>query len=339
VTLPLLSNEADKKHPWAKFKATPSTPRPPAPRPTAFTALKAVARTPTAPTTLPPVAPPPGAAPNVSFPKPRAIAPVALPARPAAAATPAKAAPAETPRNDWAAPRRVEKAETAPFDPQDRTVPPFGISEELAQAFTQVAAADAELTAKKKRGAGAKGFWLWRAAPDSAEDLNLRRRFVAWWRDWRKTPSFKVLAAFVILYAALAVVRRPSATMLEETRHAEELTTLQSFLKSYTGAGGAVMAEKPHGGAELYPRGILLQGEMLEAFRRAAVGESFSMTVREPMWNPVASFYGYPPVFAGGVYFQLERKFNLTLYRFTYLVRKDTEKTGTILLAKAELAF
>jgi hypothetical protein len=334
-----LSNEADKKHPWAKFKAAPGVPRPPALRPTALTALKAVARAPTpltAPTTPPPAIPPTGAAPVISFPKPRAIAPVALPPKPEPAT--AKPTPAETRRNDWAAPRHVEKTEAA-REEQERTVPPFGITEELADAFTKVAAADAELTANKKRAGGPKGFWLRRSAAASAEESNLRGRFTGWWRDWKKTPSFKVLAAFATLYIALAVVRRPSATVLEQTRHAEELATLQNFLKSYTAAGGAVMAEKPHGGAELYPRGILLQGEMLEAFRRAAVGESFSVAVREPMWNPLASFYGYPPVFADGTYFQLERKFNLTLYRFTYLIRKDTEKTGTILLAKAELAF
>lgn len=342
-----MSNEPDKQHPWAKFKAAPQAPHvplapaPATPRPsTAASAPKPLARAPIVP-------PPPAAAPAapstpapptpvpaaIAFPK-RVVAPVALPARPA---KPAEVED-EAPRKDWAAPRLPGTADKPGRDPQERTIPPFGIDQATADAFVQAAEEDAAFLRKKR--ADEPGFSLWRAIQESFAVSGERSRSLAeWWRDWRKTATFKVLAAFLVFYAVLAVVRRPNATAIEQSRHAEELGALQTFFKNYAAAGGVVLAEKPHGGTELYPRGILLQAEMLDAFRRAPLGEAFSVAVTDPMWNPLASFYGYPPIFVGGTYFHLERKFNLRLYRFTFLIRKDSEKSGTILLTKVELGF
>jgi hypothetical protein len=315
-----LSKEPEPTHPWAKFRATPSTPRPPAAfRPPALKPLpRALAPRPLAPAAAPVNAKPPMPA----FPKPRAITAV-LPVEPA------NPAASEAPATNWAAPRpsthfplsELETddaiADPRARDPQERTIPPFAISDEFAAEFEKVAAADAEIIARRQR----------------------RAQRAEWWRAWRKTSSFKVLLTFVVLYAGLAILRKPSDTALEQSRHAEEQRVLQTFLKSYTAAGGTVLAEKPHGGSELYPRGVLLQGEMLDAFRRAAIGSTFTVQVQDPMWNPIAGFYGYPPIFVGGNYFHLDRRFNLALYRCTFLLRKDSEQAGAILMAKAELAF
>lgn len=192
--------------------------------------------------------------------------------------------------------------------------------------------------AKKKRKRGA--FWLWKSFKDDVRNFRqTARRLAAWWRQWRKTANFFVLLAFIVLYAVFAALRTPSEAIIEQSRHAEEMAAMQAFLKSYCAAGGMVLAERPHGGAELYPRGVLLEGEMLEAFNRAPLGEVFVARVRPPAWNPLSGFYGFPPVYAGGDYFHLERKFNLSLYRCSFLIRKDTLQSGTMLLSRVELAF
>jgi len=183
-------------------------------------------------------------------------------------------------------------------------------------------------------------FWLWRSIRDDLRNSGERlRRLAAWWRRWRRTSGFLVLLAFVVLYGVLAALRQPSEAVIEQSRHAEEIATLQDFLKSYCAVGGPVFAERPHGGAELYPRGVLLQGELLSAFNHAPTGGVFVAQVRAPAWNPLADFYGFSPIYAGGVYFHLERKFNLALYRCSFLIRKDTPQAGEILLTRVELAY
>ncbi len=99
-----------------------------------------------------------------------------------------------------------------------------------------------------------------------------------------------------------------------------------------------MFAARAHGGSEIYPRGVVLQDEMLVAFHRANVGETFTVKTSGGAWNPLSGFYGYPPIFVGGVYFVLERKFNFALYECTFLLRKDSEKAGAILIARVEVA-
>ena len=135
-----------------------------------------------------------------------------------------------------------------------------------------------------------------------------------------------------------SLVRAPSDEVAERARHAEEIAFFGGFLKNYAAAGGTVLAEKPHGGSELYPRGVLLKGELLSTFERTPVGEVFVARVTSADSNLLAGFYGYPPIFVGGSYFNLERPFNYSLYRCTYLIRKDSEKSGALLMARLEVA-
>jgi hypothetical protein len=213
----------------------------------------------------------------------------------------------------------------APAKGSGVTAAPFGPSTELSAALADVVADDAELATVKLRPR--------LRAEETSRGYNLSE----WWRGWRRTAGFRGLVTFILVYGALALVRQPSAAVREQSRHAEEMAALQNFLKSYAAAGGFVLAEKPHGGTELYPRGIVLQGDLLAAFRRAAAGET--LTVNNPAWNPIAAFYGYPPIYAGGDYFHLDRRFSLTNYRFQFLIRKDSEQAGRLLLAKVEPAF
>lgn len=181
--------------------------------------------------------------------------------------------------------------------------------------------------------------WLGLAVRDSVRHRRESgRRLAAWWGRWRRTASFQVLVAFVAIYGVLAYMRAPSDVVVERSRHAEEIGFLQDFLKSYCKAGGLVLAEKPHGGAELYPRGMVLKGEALAAFGRTPVGEVFTTTATGAGGNPLLGFYGFPPIYAGGSYFNLERKFNFSLYKCTYLIRKDSETAGVMLMARVEMA-
>lgn len=199
---------------------------------------------------------------------------------------------------------------------------------------------DPTLSAASAKKKTRPSFWLWKSFTDDLRTSGERlHRLAAWWQHWRKTSSFLVLLTFLVLYGLLATLRQPSEVVVEQSRHAEEIAFLQNFLKSYCAAGGTVFAERSHGGAELYPRGVLLQGDLLDAFNRAAVGNVFVARVRSPAWNPLEAFYGFPPIYAGGGYFHLERKFNLALYRCSFLVRKDTPQAGALLLARVEPAY
>ncbi len=215
---------------------------------------------------------------------------------------------------------------------------PFAPSKELVAAFDEVVADDAELATVTIRPRPGKrpDASSWSSFKDAVRSGH---SLIVWWRSWRKTAAFRGFVTFLVMYGVLAVVRKPSEAVIEQSRHAGELAALQDFFKSYCAAGGVVLGEKPHGGAELYPRGIVLQGDLLVAFRRAAVGETFAVQVRDPAWNPISAFYGYPPIYGGGTYFNLERKFKLSLYRFHFLMIKDTEQSGRMLLGKVELAF
>jgi hypothetical protein len=218
------------------------------------------------------------------------------------------------------------------------TASPFGPSKELVAAFAEVVADDAELVTatirpRREKRPDVSSWSSFKDAVRSGQSL------LVWWRSWRKTAAFRGFVTFLLLYGLLAVVRKPSDAVVEQSRHAEELAALQEFFKSYCAAGGVVLGEKPHGGSELYPRGVVLQGDLLAAFRRAAVGETFAVQIIDPAWNPISAFYGYPPIFGGGTYFHLERKFKLSIYRFHFLIMKDTEQSGRMLLGKVELAF
>lgn len=191
---------------------------------------------------------------------------------------------------------------------------------------------------KTVRPAGlGRSAWLWAGVKDSVRNYRRNgRQLAAWWERWRKTASCQVLLAFVAIYGLLAIMRAPSDVAVERSRIAEEVTFLQGFLKSYTAAGGVVLAERPHGGSELYPRGVVLKGDALAAFMRASAGAVFTVHVTATESNPLGGFYGFPPIYAGGEYFHLERKFNFSLYRCSYLIRKDSETAGVILLARVE---
>ncbi len=186
-----------------------------------------------------------------------------------------------------------------------------------------------------------EGRWSWLGAAfrDSLRRYRHRGgRLAAWWRVWRHSASCRVGVAFVAIYVMLALMRAPSAAVVERSRTNEEIAFLQDFLKTYIAAGGVVLAEKPHGGAELFPRGVRLKGEILAAFGRAPAGEVFAVHTTSPESNPLAGFYGFPPIFAGGTYFHLERPFSFSAYRCSYLIRKNTEQAGVILLARVERA-
>ena len=227
-----------------------------------------------------------------------------------------------------------------PEDARDRR--PISLAEELDETVAQIEELQATPFQRKAlvRAPGqGRLSWLWAAFKDSLRNYrDLGRRLAAWWRHWRTTASFRVLAAFIVLYALLAYMRAPSDVVVEQSRHAEEIAFLQDFLRDYRAAGGVVLAERPHGGTELYPRGVVLQGDLRAAFLRAPVGTVFVVHATSAEPNLLGGFYGYPPVFLGGSYFQLERKFNFALYRFSYLIRKDSEQAGAILLARVELA-
>ncbi len=182
--------------------------------------------------------------------------------------------------------------------------------------------------------------WIWHGVKDSVRNYRANfRRLAAWWAHWRTTSSCRVLVAFIVIYGVLAFMRAPSNSTVERSRRQEEISYLQNFLKNYIAAGGVVLAQKPHGGSELYPRGVVMKGDLLAAFLRAPVGGVFVVNVSAAESNPLAGFYGYPPIYAGGKYFHLERKFNFALYRCSYLVRKDSDKTGVLLLTRVERAY
>ena len=181
--------------------------------------------------------------------------------------------------------------------------------------------------------------WVWHGVKDSVRNYRRSlRRLRDWWRVWRTGSSARVLFAFLAIYGLLAMIRKPSDVAAERSRIGEEIAFLQGFLKSYCATGGPVLAKKPHGGAELYPRGIVLKGEVLDAFERATVGAVFAVHVTAPAWNPLEGFYGFPPVYSAGTYFHLERRVNWSLYRCSYLIRKDSELAGTLLLSSVERA-
>ena len=320
----VLSEPPEKKHAWAKFKARPVAPGP-------LTGRSGPGGLVPKPKVAVPVAPvvPGGAAVPAPALTPRPVAPVAPVAKPAAAPTARSPAtvPAAGPSKPAAVPAAVQ------VRPQDQA---------LAETVAQIEALQATPYRPKQRGrAPGQGRWSWLGAAfrDSLRRYRHRGgRLAAWWLVWRHSASCRVGVAFVAIYVLLALMRAPSAAVVERSRTNEEIAFLQDFLKTYVGAGGVVLAEKPHGGAELFPRGVRLKGEILAAFVRAPAGEVFAVHTTSPESNPLAGFYGFPPIFAGGTYFHLERPFNFSAYRCSYLIRKDTEQTGVILLARVERA-
>lgn len=348
-----LSELPEKKHPWAKYQARPVAPRPlqerSAPgglRPRSLPAIK----------TAPVAAPPGGPVRVVVPPVTHVSAPVAPKARETKSVTPASG-PAVAPKPPVRAKAVVPPVAPRPPSPTvvhvapppavepSKAEPPIQvpITAELAASLEQLdgfETAPGWPTALKKsvRPAGqGRLSWVWRGFKDSVRNYRANfRRLAAWWRDWRSTASCRVLIAFIAIYGVLAFMRAPSDSVVERSRRAEEIGFLQNFLKTYATAGGLLLAEKPHGGFELYPRGVVMKGEMLAAFVRAPLGEVFTVKFNSAEANPLAGFYGFPPIFAGGDYFHLERQFNFALYRCTFLVRKDSEKTGTLLLSRIE---
>ncbi len=218
------------------------------------------------------------------------------------------------------------------------------LTDQLAEALADLPALDAAATAETLRAARAKAaleqpWWVWISVDDSMRKFRTGVTGLgAWWRHWRTTASFRVLLAFVAIYALLAFMRKPSDLVVEQSLRAQDAEFLQGFLESYCRAGGAVLAARPHGGAEIFPRGVVLQGGMLEAFRHAAVGGVFTVRVKADLWNPLEAFYNYPSIYAREQYFQLTRKFDFSRYGFTFLLRKDSERAGAILLARVEVA-
>ncbi len=251
------------------------------------------------------------------------------------------------PATSWqlpAPPPRPPRARARPAPPAPRAPAAPKSPEELAASATEVLAPDAaavarELRAAREKAARERPFWVLLSFRATAGDFRARREWLAeWWRHWRTTAAFRVLVAFVAIYGLMAVMRAPSDVVVERSRRNEDRIFLQTFLKKYAAAGGPVFGVRPHGGSELFPRGVLLQGEMLAAFARATAGETFVVKTSGAQWNPLQGFYGYPPVFAGGAYFPLERKFNFALYEFTFLMRKDSERAGAVLLARVDIA-
>ncbi len=248
-----------------------------------------------------------------------------------------------------AAPVGPERVEEAPgkAEPAKGVMPKGGrpvISDRLAAALVDLPDLDAAATAAaireaKEKAAREQPWWVRTSVGDSVRNFQERaRRLGAWWRQWRAGASFRVLLAFVAIYLLLAFMRAPSEAVVERSRQAEEIAFLQGFLKSYATAGGVVLTERPHGGSELFPRGVVLKGEVLGAFLRAEVGAVFVVHTTLPESNPLAGFYGFPPLYAGGAYFHLERTFDFARYRCSYLIRKDSERAGVMLLAQVELA-
>jgi hypothetical protein len=358
----VLSESPEKKHPWAKFKARPVAPRPLKGR-TAPEALSP--KTPLAPpvtpgsevhATLPVspakvVAPAPATVRVTTVPKP--VAPEVKRREPAAAPKPAAKAPVVVPPVEVVGGRREEPAVVAkvaakpaeePKKPDTPVQAP--ITAELADSLAQLEGFETApgwpMALKKSVRPSGQGrlTWIWHGVRDSVRNYRSNfRRLAAWWAHWRTTSSCRVLVAFVVIYGLLAFMRAPSNSTVERSRRQEEISYLQSFLKNYISAGGVVLAQKPHGGSELYPRGVVMKGDLLAAFLRAPVGGVFVVNISGSESNPLAGFYGYPPIYAGGKYFHLERKFNFTLYRCSYLVRKDSDKAGVLLLTRVERAY
>jgi hypothetical protein len=347
-----LSNPSEKKHPWAKFKAKPSAPRLPTeralpqarPLPKKSEVVTAAVERPVpvepareSPALRVSEAPPAKAAGEVAR-KAEAKRPAAAKAevkseaRPRAVAAGKESSPAKVPARGGAG----GKEEAAPPKPE--------ISAGLASVLSELEKADLDPAVVKRVGrqrdtSPRQRRWMWYGLKDSAR--NYRRtatRLREWWRVWRTGSSARVVVAFVVVYGLLAVMRKPSEVAVERSRIGEEMAFLQGFLKSYGAAGGPVLAVKPHGGAELYPRGIVLKGEVLNAFGRTPVGGVFAVHVKAPEWNPLEAFYGFPSVYAGGAYFHLDRKINFSLYRCSFLIRKNSEREGTILLSAVERA-
>jgi hypothetical protein len=218
------------------------------------------------------------------------------------------------------------------------------VSNRLAKALEEMpeldaAATAAALRAAKEKAAQDQPWWVVLSARYTVRNFRDRiRQLQSWWRHWRTTSSLRVLLAFVVIYALLAVMRKPSEVVVEQSRRSQDIAFLQGFLKSYCAAGGKVLAARPFGGTELYPRGVVLQGDFLRAFNRTPVGSAFSFRVVPPGWDPLTGFYGGLPIYAGGTYFQLERKFNFSLFQGVYLIRKDSEQEGVMLLVRIEPA-
>jgi hypothetical protein len=356
----VLSESPEKKHPWAKFKARPVTPRPLKDR-TAPDALSP--RTPLAPPVTPgPEAQPsglPGPLPMVAPPLvraasvPRPVVPAVTRQETVGARKPVTKTPVVVPAVKAPVVRREEPAVVAkvaptPAEEPKKTDTPVQapITAELADTLAQLEGFETApgwpMALKKSGRPPGQGrlTWIWHGVKDSVRNYRSNfRRLAAWWAHWRTTSSCRVLVAFVVIYGVLAFMRAPSNSTVERSRRQEEISYLQNFLKNYISAGGVVLAQKPHGGSELYPRGVVMKGDLLAAFLRAPVGGVFVVNISGPESNPLAGFYGYPPIYAGGKYFHLERKFNFTLYRCSYLVRKDSDKAGTLLLTRVERAY
>lgn len=252
---------------------------------------------------------------------------------------PRPAAPVRAkPKPKEPAPAGPESGETSPA-----WAKPAG-PDRLVDALEAMPELDAEATAAAVRAAREKALreqpgWVKASADDSLRNFRRAGRGLAeTWRRFRSGPSFWAVAAFVAIYALLAFMRAPGQVVVEQSRRQEEAAWLQAFLKNYSAAGGTVLAQKPHGGTEIYPRGIVLQGELLDAFRQAKPGDTFTVAVAAPMWNPLTAFHGFPPVFAGGTYFQIDRKIDFSRHRLTLLLRKDTDRAGAIVLATVEPA-
>ncbi len=259
------------------------------------------------------------------------------------------AVPVRPPGRKPAAPARPEQSEVAPGPSEPAKVAtPEGVrpvvSDRLAAALVDLPELNAAATAAaireaKEKAAREQPWWVRTSVRDSLRNARARaQRLGAWWHQWRTGASFRVLLAFVAIYSLLAFMRAPSEAVIEQARYAEEIAFLQGFLRSYATAGGVVLARRPHGGAELFPRGVVLKGEVLEAFLRAEPGAVFVVHTTLPESNPLSGFYGFPPIYAGGSYFHLERTFNFSRYRCSYLIRKEFERSGSMLLARVELA-
>lgn len=351
-----MSNPSEKKHPWAKFRASPSAPRPPKEH-GAPAALPLGTRLPFAPLTAAATGPkakqpeekgrsggsprpahggkkPTGKTHKHTEAKVSKVPPKAAPATTTAAQTEqAKAAKA-------AGEKLVKEAAMAAA-----VVPaPTPVEFESVLSDLEKAGIDPSVVRRVRRGGTReKGLrrvaWLWHSLTESVRNHRQRRQQLgAWWRVWRTGSAARVLLAFCMIYGLLALMRKPSEVAVERSRLGEEIAFLNGFLTSYCKAGGQVLGVKPHGGSELYPRGVLLRSETLDAFQRATVGGVFSVHVSDATWNPLEGFYGFMPVYAGGHYFNLNRKFNFALYRTSFLIRKDSEEAGTVLLALVERA-
>ncbi len=316
-----MSDQPEKPHPWATFRA----PRRAA-GPRARTGAPAL----------------PAAKP---WAQPRAAgawtAPEGGSAESAKIETPAVAAPAAAGRAESGpgvmSPRATPKPKPAAAEPamsrEDEALAAAALAE------VEVPAAEAAEAARRERRRR-QPWWVLIAARDSVRDWRATTAaLAAWWAGWRGSATARTLAAFVVLYGLLAVMRAPSPVAVERSRQREDAAMLQSLMKDFCARGGTVFARRPHGGSELFPRGVVLQGEALEAFQRAPVGGVFVLRPGPQSWNPLAGFYSFPAVFVGGAYFHLDRPFNFSRFRCVFLVRKDSDKAGAILVARVEPAY